>query len=477
MPPFIAAVLTVLLIGYLLRRDSKTEPKPSAAVWIPTIWLMINGSRQVSQWLGADLSLATRRLEEGSTVDKLFYSAVIIAGVCVVVARRVRLGEVFRDNFPIILFILYEGLSVAWSDYPLIASKRWIKSLADPLMILVLWSDPFPARAIGAMIKRCAYVLIPLSVLFCKYYENLGRTFNDWGGSSYTGVTTDKNMLGYLLFAFGLFFASTFLINPGPIRITQKRDRVDQMLNLLMLLMIAWLARIANSQTAALGLLAGGAVLVATRLDTVRRHFWAYATAAILLGVASETLFSLSSNLVEAAGRDVTFTGRTGLWETLLKEPINPIVGVGYASFWLGDRLAKYWAMYPTSPPIEAHDGYLEVYLNLGLIGVCLILLVLAAGLWRMRRRLALLDHGSPSTADDRVLAAFGIAYGFAYVLYNITEATFQGSNTLFVLFLILSFTYSHPALALRYRAAPSRAGRQQRSFTGRSARRVPALR
>jgi exopolysaccharide production protein ExoQ len=475
MSPPLALVLTVLLIGYLLRRDVKAEPKPSPAVWIPTIWLMINGSRQVSQWLGADLSLASRRLEEGSTTDKAVYSVLIIAGLCVLFTRRIRFGEVLSNNFAIVLFILYEGLSVVWSEYPLIASRRWIKSLGDPVMILILWSDPFPSRAIAATIKRCAYVLIPLSVLFCKYYENLGRTFSAWGGSSYTGVTTDKNMLGYLLFAFGLFFTAAFAVNPGPIRITSKRDRIDQMVNLLLLFMIVWLARIANSQTAALALVAGIAVLVATRIRTVRRHFWTYAAIAIALGVVSETLFSLSSNLLEAAGRDVTFTGRTGLWETLLREPINPLVGVGYASFWLGDRLAKYWAMYPTSPPIEAHDGYLEVYLNLGVIGVCLIVFVLWTGLSRMRQRLARSDDGS-QTADDRVLATFGVAYGLAYVLYNITEATFQGSNTLFVIFLILSFTYSHSA-APQFGVPHFKAGGRQRIARRRCGPRVQVLR
>ena len=80
-------------------------------------------------------------------------------------------------------------------------------------MVLVLWTDPFPVRAITAAIKRCAYILVPLSVLFCKYYEHLGRTFDAWGNFGYTGVTTDKNMFGYLLFAFGLFFTAALMMH------------------------------------------------------------------------------------------------------------------------------------------------------------------------------------------------------------------------------------------------------------------------
>jgi hypothetical protein len=75
--------------------------------------------------------------------------------------------------------------------------------------------------------------------------------------------------------------------------------------------------------------------------------------------------------------------------ETVLKEPINPIFGAGYGGFWLGERLDRFWAMYPTSPPIQAHNGYIEVYLNLGLIGLILIASVLLSGLRTIQRRAA----------------------------------------------------------------------------------------
>ncbi len=441
MPPILALLLTLVFIGYLLRRESKEEPRISAAVWIPTLWLMINGSRQVSIWFDLGSSFAAQRLEEGTSVDKAVYGALIFAGIVVLARRQVRVGEIIRNNLWFWLFFLYEGLSVLWSDFPLVAFKRWGKAVGDPVMVLILWSELVPARAVTAAIKRCAYVLIPLSILFCKYYENLGRTFDPWGGSAYTGVTTDKNMLGYLLFAFGLFFAASLMSNLGSPRDDSNPDRPTQAINVLFLIMIGWLLLIANSKTASLALAAGVVLVGASRFTTVRRHFWSYAFGAIILGVVSEALFSVSGSLVEAAGRDTTLTGRTGLWQTLLQVPVNPFFGVGYASFWLGDRLGKLWALYPGSPPIEAHNGYLEVYLSLGLIGLCLVVAVLWAGLRRMQGRLASTVSARGSD-NDRVIAIFGIAYGAAYLFYNVTEATFQALNFLFIIFLILSFDY-----------------------------------
>jgi exopolysaccharide production protein ExoQ len=439
MAPPLALALTLFLIGYLLRHDYREKPRVSIATWIPTVWLMILGSRQVSQWLESGPTLSARVLEEGSPIDRAVYGGLLFVGFCILASRRVRVGEVAKNNFPIVLFLLYEGISVLWSDFPLVALKRWSKALGDVVMVLIIWSGPFPMRSVTAVIRRCAYVLIPLSFLFCKYYENLGRTMDDWGNSGYTGVTTDKNMFGYLLFAFGLYFFAALINSTRRLGHEREGTLFDRGISILFLVMIGWLFPISNSKTATVAFAVGVAIIVAVQFATVRRHLWSYAFAAILLAPILDELFSVKSAIFEASGRDATLTGRTGLWETLLKEPINPLVGVGYGSFWLGERLTRFWAMYKTSPPIQAHNGYLEVYLNLGLIGLTLLAGVLWAGLKRMRNKFVS-SQALTETRNDRTIKTFGLAYGIAYLFYNVSEATFQGNNLLFVIFLILAW-------------------------------------
>ena len=36
----------------------------------------------------------------------------------------------------------YGLLSVLWSDFPLIAGKRWIKTLGHPVMALIILTEP-----------------------------------------------------------------------------------------------------------------------------------------------------------------------------------------------------------------------------------------------------------------------------------------------------------------------------------------------
>jgi O-antigen ligase len=444
MTPQFAFALSILLIGYLIRRDSTVAPRPSPAVWIPTFWLLINGSRQASQWLGSGRQFAGQALQEGNAVDQAVYGVLIVAGILVLANRRVRIDQLAKDNWWIILFFLYEGISFAWSDSPFITFKRWIKASGDLVMVFVLCSDPYPVRAITAAIKRSGYVLIPLSVLFCKYYEDLGRVMDDWGESYYTGVTLDKNMFGYLLFAYGLFFAS------GVVRAfrqdsSSRTTRTDLVSCALLLAMVAWLTPIANSKTSLIALVMGITVVLALQFSMVKRHLWSFLIATVLIAAISNELFSLKGAVLEAAGRDASLTGRTGIWQTVLSEPINPLLGTGYASFWLGERLQRIWDLYPRTPLLQAHNGYIEVYLNLGVAGVVLLGGVLWTALRNARRRL-LAAHETTGNLDDSIFQTFGIAYILAYLFYNMTEATIMGLNFLFIVFLLHAFDFGSGA-------------------------------
>ena len=441
MPPPLALAITLLLIGYLIRRDGRVAPRPSPAVWIPTFWLLINGSRQASQWLASGPKFESRALYEGSPVDQVIYGTLIVAGILVLQNRGVRIGQLARNNFWIILFFLYEGISFVWSDFPFISFKRWIKASGDFVMVFVLLSDPYPVRAITAAIKRAGYILIPLSVLLIKYYQDWGRIVDDWGRSYYTGVTLDKNMFGYLLFAYALFFASGLVYAFRQYSSNRAATRPVLVSYALLLAMVAWLTPLANSKTSLVALVSGIAVILALQFPQIKRNLWSFLIATVLIAAISNVFFSIQGAVLEASGRDATLTGRTEIWKMVLNEPNNPLLGTGYASFWLGERLHRIWALYPRTPLIQAHNGYIEVYLNLGMVGVTLLGAVLWTGLRNAGRRLRA-AHDTTGNGDDSLFETFAIAYILAYLIYNTTEATFQGLNFLFIIFLLLAFDF-----------------------------------
>ena len=93
----------------------------------------------------------------------------------------------------------------------------------------------------------------------------------------------------------------------------------------------------------------------------------------------------------------------------------NPIVGTGYENFWLGPRLFKVWAL--TGPGInEPHNGYLDIYLNLGILGLILVVTFLVVSYRTVCIRLK--RHSS--------LGSFGAAMWSIILFSSTTEAVLK---------------------------------------------------
>jgi O-antigen ligase len=126
---------------------------------------------------------------------------------------------------------------------------------------------------------------------------------------------------------------------------------------------------------------------------------------------------------------------------------VNTWIGAGFESFWLGERLSRLAALYYFKPT-QAHNGYLEVYLNLGWVGLCLLGGVLVAAYRTIQKRLIFSSDPSRGEARGPVLATFGMAYLTAYLLHNVTEGAFKALNFLFVVFLIMAIEHAPKARA-----------------------------
>ena len=167
MPPPIALLSAISFILFLIAYDRKKNPRVSVAVWIPCLWLLILGSRPVSLWLetGVSTTASADQLLEGSPINRAVYFGLIVLGAIALIRQRVSWSQIIRQNAALALFFLYCGLSVFWSDFPAVAFRRWIKGLGDPIMALIILTQPSPVNAVEFVLKRCAYIMIPLSIV------------------------------------------------------------------------------------------------------------------------------------------------------------------------------------------------------------------------------------------------------------------------------------------------------------------------
>jgi exopolysaccharide production protein ExoQ len=434
LPPTVALFLTVAFIVFLFRRDVRERGNVTGALWLPLIWMLLIGSRTPTQWLSLTGYVQGSPMEEGNPIDAVVYFMLIAAGFWVLIQRQVSLAEVFRNNGWLMAFLLYCFIAIAWSDFPFIAFKRWIKILGHPVMVLVLFTEPDPEAALARLIKRSAYVLVPISILFIKYYDALGRGFDQWTGVPFNrGITNDKNALGWVCMILGLFFLWHLL------RVLKaekgKARRNELLLTASFICMIWWLLSKAHSATSFMSLLIGGLTMVILGFRFVnKRLIGLYAVAALVVFMVAQLAFGIFEQVVNLTGHDATLAGRGELWRDLLALHTNPIFGVGFESFWLGDRLramsaTRWWN------PTEAHNGYLEIYLDLGLIGLFML-----AGLMIATFRKICLE-----CLTDFEWARFRLGFLAAVVFFNWTEVSFRGLSPVWFAFYIIAMDYPKP--------------------------------
>jgi exopolysaccharide production protein ExoQ len=429
MPPILATTLTLLFIAYLFSRDYRQGFVPSPALWIPCIWLLILGSRSFGEWLslGTPVS-AGGDIAEGSPLDRALFFVLMAIGFMVLVRRRVSLGQLIKNNKALAVFVLYCGISILWSDFPFVAFKRWFKGFGDPIMVLIILEEPEPLKAAEIVLRVCANLLVPTSVLFIKYYPHLGRAFGEWGEMVHTGVTTNKNILGFTLMGYGLFLMWRLYLRWGKSS-SSWLDRIG--IPLILLGMVGWLFYIADSKTPLLSLGLAAVIFFTLGLRTVRNHITAIVvTSALIFGTLQWSL-DIKSSIAEGAGRDATFTGRTEVWEAVLQMQEHPILGYGVDSFWLGDRLKTLQERWYFKPN-QAHSGYIEMYLNLGGVGLALFAAVFISYYWNCLKMIL-----TRKEEDWVVFGRLGIAFLFAYLVYNYTEAAFKTPHFLYVIFLL----------------------------------------
>jgi O-antigen ligase len=318
-------------------------------------------------------------------------------------------------------------LSVFWSDFTFIAFKRWFRDLGSYVVVLVALSDPRPLDAARTLLRRLCYLLIPLSVLLVKYYPEMGKQYETWHGTAmYSGAATSKNGLGVICLVGGMFFFWDTVTRWSARR--EMRTRRIILVNVAFIAMTLWLLHMSDSATSRVCLLIGCVVIALAHSSMFQRRP-AFLKVVIPLGLCLYPILAfglgMNAQLTAAAGRDPTFTTRTEIWTILLNMHTNPLLGTGYESFWLGSRLLAVWRS-SVGAINEAHNGYLEIYLNLGIIGLLLLVAFLIASYRTICRRL------KPFSA----LASLTLAMWTTLIFYNVTEAAFK-VNLMWVTFLV----------------------------------------
>jgi hypothetical protein len=444
---------SIVCILWLLHRDAKERTSVSSATWIVVAWAALYGSRPVTTWFtGVDQGpLLPESYDAGNAIEGMVHLLLIVGGLLVLARRGVQVPAVIKNNPYLCLFYLFWVMSVLWSDYPVITAKRLVKDLGNVILVLVILTERHPGEAVKAVFVRCAYACIPLSLVLIRYYPDWGRAYSGYDRSAlmYVGVTTHKNTLGALAFVAALFALWDLLDRRRKWRgKPQTATEKGTLLGLVMVLSMSWyLLMIADSATSLVCAVLGSVLLIALGSPSMRRspgRVEACGLGLLVVLWVLDSALNVKEAFVQSLGREMTLTTRTDVWPILLAHQESPLMGAGFNTFWAGQRLVQ--LSESVGGIIQAHNGYLETYLNGGLVGVSLLAILLLSSYLRIRRSLTVeLPEGS-----------IRLVFLLLAMVHNFSEASFNKLSVLWLVTVFAMMEYragSRPGSAVREEA------------------------
>jgi hypothetical protein len=171
MRPQIALLIGTAGVLTLLVADRETRSKRSLAMWVPTFWIIIIASRMVTQWFATSSMTTTQSYVDGSPLDAGIFLLLTVLAFGIVVARRIAVADWIGRNLFLCLYLVYCGISITWSDFPIVSLKRYIRwvgrcsgRLTDKILL------PRSRRSLTDA-RMCWFLFVAVSAIYPKSEE------------------------------------------------------------------------------------------------------------------------------------------------------------------------------------------------------------------------------------------------------------------------------------------------------------------
>jgi exopolysaccharide production protein ExoQ len=319
-----------------------------------------------------------------------------------------------------------------------LTTRRSIFLLGSTLLGIYL-GERFSIEQLLRWLAQALCVLIAASMLLYFSSPSFVIDYTAYDGA-WKGLTVSKNTFGWYM---SIAVTVLVLVRFGHFRWSRY----------IFLLVAALLLLLSRSATSLVGCVIMVSIIPLWRVIRAgvktRRLVYVLMLAAICTGIY--LIWAGQELLFRVLGRDPTFTGRTDLWALMLPAIAkHPIVGYGYGAFWSGTNnevlnihIASKWL------PMGAHNGYLELCLAFGILGLPLLFFVL----WRSFRMAT--DY---MKSNDGWFSIWPMTYLLLFTFHNLFESHLLETRSLeFLLFATITTSLAMPRSRTELR--PSHAG------------------
>ena len=256
---------------------------------------------------------------------------------------------------------LFAIASTLWSQFPLLTLRRSVLFALAGLYGLYL-AVRFPLRRQLFILSMTMAALALGSIVLAVCYPKIGLDASAGHHLDWQGVFTQKNACGR-----AMVLATAALLSGW-------RLSLGKVASLLLFLFVLFMSGSRGAWAIEVVLLAGCAWLAgANRIEPRSRLLFFGFTLCGALAVAGVALYHLPL-LLAFMGRDATLSGRTEIWKQAWRFILErPLSGWGYAAFWRGLQGQSFEVAAALRYVVfHAHNGFLEIWLELGIPGLAL---------------------------------------------------------------------------------------------------------
>lgn len=321
----------------------------------------------------------------GDPLARASWYPLYLALIFALTARLGALARIILPAWPMFALLAFTVASLTWSVAPDVTARRIVAVIFTVLfgVYLALRTDRLDTlRVMGAAIIAAA--LFNLGVVVLAPASGVDNLLHP---GAWKGASTEKNGLGGDMSRAALVVMALAFVD------ARRRWIWLGGLALVTLLVIG-----SQSRTALLALLAPAGLFV---LYLIARRSAVAALAVVYLGVTAGAailmfIFLAPEQAVGLVGKDLTFTGRTGIWElSIIKIMEAPWTGYGLGAFWVD----IYGPSYDIRNELQwvvpsAHNNWIEIGLGLGLPGI--VLLAVTVVMTLVRSGWSVLSGASP---------------------------------------------------------------------------------
>ncbi|MGB5530399.1 MAG: O-antigen ligase family protein [Ignavibacteriaceae bacterium] len=350
----------------------------------------------------------------------LFFSSLVILS-----KRFDKILALIRSEKYLSLFVVICLLSAVWSDYHFLSFKRSFQLFVMFLIIVEALVNIDP-KVLLKQLKIVVSVYLFFNLYACRFIPDaIDPVFGTW-----RGIEVQKNWLAqnslYCLLSSIVFFnfddtryAKLYdvILILTSVLIIYKAHSSTNLIAVIIIVSMGLMFQIESIFYKKLGV--GRSLLGLTFLFIL--------IFSIIILIFSSEIFALVPGYF---GKDLTFSGRVDIWAFAWNDIEKRfLLGYGFATYWImGSSRIEIFASYFEGFKVNsAHNGYLEIILQLGFIGFVFFLLPIIAYIHRMfklNNNLAILIFVSIMTLNYTESVLFKVGLGITTFYFMATYIT-----------------------------------------------------